>query len=271
MTLPASGALSLWDIHTEFGYGQKLSDYVGKKWAKPNGETGTFTNPVAISDFYGKTGLFEFAIASDQTNANLRTLAVNAGWNTRFHVRATLNPGRWISSNNTSVPALTINGTWSTGVTFANKGTVHGMGGAGGRSDRDWEDNTGNPGGVALAVSSTSSVYIDNGQGVIAGGGGGGGVSFRGDGGGGGQTGLTNAAGGAVANPPSAPGSPGTKNGPGAGGRQGSYTPAGAGGTSGQSGESSEHGHAGGAGGAAVTGNSNITWIATGTRKGPIT
>ena len=271
---------------------------------------------------------FLFSILSNQTNANLRSLAVSAGWNQQSHAVATIAAGVDISSNNTNTAALTINGSWPGGVTLINKGTVHGMGGAGGRGGADASTGSANgsngaAGGTGLAVT-VGGVTVDN-QGTISGGGGGGGggggiwndsrgdkAGFAGGGGGGGQSSRTTnssggGAGGDLHNPtrPAGKGDSGTHAGPGNGGDYaygprsalgdtGSYSylnlltgAGGKGGASGQAGSSGQSGSganattppswkfgtpgSGGAAGKSVTGNSNITWINTGTRKGPIT
>ena len=119
-----------------------------------------------------------------------------------------------------------------------------------------------------------------------AGGGGGGGGGDRaryqlsktyycwgGGGGGGGRSSLTNSAGGAssTAGPwaASQPGGAGTISGAGAGGIgqvAGGYT----GPTGGAGGNWGATGATGGAGGAATSGQSNVTWLATGTRYGAL-
>lgn len=147
---------------------------------------GVPSGAISLSNFYGKSNSFAFTISTNQTNANLRTLAVNAGWNQSSNVLATVNAGVTIRSTATGTPALTINGSWPGGVRLVNNGTIFAQGGAGGGGGRVGPPpaygpqplgGTGQPGfagGTALAVS--VPVTIQN-AGTIAGGGGGGGGS----------------------------------------------------------------------------------------------
>lgn len=230
---------------------------------------------------------FAFTISSNLTNANLRTLAVNAGWNQSVRVIATVSSGVVISGNTqgNSTAALTINGTFPNGVLLVNEGFIRGRGGNGGKGGKDTPSHdgfAGQAGGRALLVS--VPVFIQNkGQIGGGGGGGGGGSGFVGDkfssgrGGGGGGGGMSSnidsfgGAGGAGAVNGN-PGQPGTLASAGAGG---SGSPrGGSGGIVGNAGEAGQNrtgtGGAGGAAGQAISGNSNITYIATGTRQGPI-
>ena len=205
---------------------------------------------ISMSQGYGKSNQFAFTISANQTNADLRTLAINAGWNQSTKVVATINGGVFISSNGTGTTALTISGSFPGGVELINNGTIAGMGGAGGIGASPATAGTaGAAGGLALSVS--SAVSITN-NGTIGGGGGGGGggqavtirfasggdrafTDMRGGGGGGGHSGTTNSAGGGLtgsdwglwvtANPVA--GSAGTSGGAGAGGAGGasSYVP----------------------------------------------
>jgi hypothetical protein len=119
---------------------------------------------------------FEFAIAANQTDANLRTLAVAAGWDQSKEVIATINSGVFVSGTvqANSTAALTIDGSWPGGVTLVNNGSIVGRGGNGGNAGA-----AGSAGGRALLVS--VAVTIEN-NGTIAGGGGGGGGGNSGGG-----------------------------------------------------------------------------------------
>ena len=243
---------------------------------------------------------FLFAISSNQTNANLRTLAVNAGWDQNSRVVATISSGVYISSNGTGTPALTVNGAFPGGVELINNGFIVGMGGNGGRGSDNWSSgsqgaSSGAAGGLALSVS--SAITINNASGTIAGGGGGGGggstngfdqynaAGAGGGGGGGRSSAAANSSGGQpgrsqapVAN--AQPGASGTVNAAGSGGN-GGLNNGGSGGSGGNWGVAGSGGQntggyilgpagAGGSGGAAISGNSNITWTAFGTRLGGI-
>lgn len=305
MTLPASGPISFNDINVELGVSGTTQASLGQ--ASYRTLAGVASGAISMSNFYGKANAFAFTISTNQTNANLRTLAVNAGWNQSTKVIATVDSGVYISSNSTGTPALTINGSFPGGVELVNSGYIVGMGGAGGAGGiLDFglgfppvtNGVAGSGGGLALSVS--SAVTITNNQTIGGGGGGGGGggagyggskptTYSSGSGGGGGRTGTTNSAAGArgynsqgytyggyVGNSgtSSAAGSGGSK--PAWGGAGGSGGGWGSGGSSGQnatpgSGYPGSSGGSGGSAGGAVTGNSNITWIATGTRLGSIT
>jgi hypothetical protein len=273
---------------------------------------------ISLQNLRGKANVFAFAIAANQTSVNLRTLAVNAGWNQTAPVQATINSGVVISGNTqaNSTAALTVDGSWPGGVTLTNNGTIVGRGGDGGAGGAAVQGSftllpgttAGSPGaagGRGLLVSVALSL---NNAGTIAGGGGGGGggggaqgarftdggdffFSAGGGGGGGGRSSNTNSGGGAggVSNQGtngsaggagtiSAPGGGGAGNATNAsectGGNGGGGAAYGTAGATGATSSSNQgfirSGGAGGAAGQAISGNSNITYIATGTRLGPI-
>ncbi len=265
MTLPSSpNAISLSQVNVELGLSANAA--ISMNDAAVRTLFGVASGQISMSQGHGKSNQFAFNISANTTNANLRTLAVNAGWNQSSKVVANVASAVFISSTGTGTAALTINGSFPGGVELINNGTIAGMGGAGGTGAANSAAGTaGAAGGLALSVS--SAVSITN-NGTIGGGGGGGGggqagtVRFasggdravtymRGGGGGGGQSGTTNSAGGGLtgsdwglwvtANPVA--GSAGTSGGAGAGGAGGasSYVPCtggagGAGGTRGASG-----------------------------------
>ena len=259
------------------------------------------TTGAASARAYGAGGvnLFKFTISSNQTNADLRTLALAAGWDGKAQPVATIGSGVYVSSSSTGSPALTITGSFPNGVQLINSGYIVGIGGAGGSgSGQQTTGYPGNAGGLALSVS--TAVYINN-LGTIGGGGGGGGgggaatentYGWGGGGGGGGQSGANNSSGGAAGDTyfqrsrAAAAGSSGTSSGAGTGdiggaapnpqasggvgGTGGAWGSAGSTGASGSWIGGTTAGGAGGAAGAAITGNSNIIWIAFGTRLGSI-
>lgn len=262
------------------------------------------TTGAASARAYGAGGasLFKFTISSNQTNADLRTLALAAGWDGVSQPVATIGSGIYISSNSTGTPALTVTGSFPNGVQLINSGYIVGMGGAGGNgSTQTGPGFDGSAGGLALSVS--TAVYINN-LGTIGGGGGGAGgggavqeasYGWGGGGGGGGQTGTSNSSGGAAGDTyaarsrTAAAGSSGTASAGGAGGIGGAAPNAafcggvgGTGGAWGSAGATGDTGNkpsggapiypggSGGAAGGAITGNSYISWIAFGTRSGSI-
>lgn len=292
MALPSSGPLALSQIQTEFGGSNPISMseyYRGGAYVTTNNTNVPTSGTIAISNFYNAVKQFAFTISSNlSTPQDLRSLAVAAGWNGNDPVLATNTA--IISSNTTGTAALTISGSFPRGVTFVNNGTVVGMGGAGGAGGGQSSGAvSGSGGGTALSVSVAAS--INNGSGTLAGGGGGGGggsaggsggVLGGGGGGGGGRTGLTNSSAGAggSAREPGGAGGVGTYSSPGGGGgrarAQGGDGGAGGGwgsaGVNGVLGTDPFHQNfgVGGAAGNSVTGNSNITWLAFGTRLGPV-
>lgn len=244
---------------------------------------------------------FPFSISSDTANLDLRTAALAAGWNGTSKPVCTINSGVLVYSTSTGSYALTISGSFPAGVELINNGTILGKGGAGGRGAQpgacgacfagySYRGDPGSNGGPALYV--TTAVKINNVNRIAGGGGGGGGGygdSFAASGGGGG--GGTGTGAGGARGPcnnnfqVSQDGSAGTNTAGGAGGQQGIASGPGGckggtfqygrdggdGGGYGSSGSTDSSSNVGGgSGGAAVVGNSNITWIAFGTRNGSI-
>jgi hypothetical protein len=309
MALPVSGAISFNAINVELGVAGTTQASLNQ--ASYRTLAGVPSGAISMSDFYGKANQFSFTISSNQTNANLRTLALNAGWNGTTKVAATIASGVFCSSNSTGTPGLTVNGSFPGGVELINNGFIVGMGGAGGRGtdgvSGGANGTNGSVGGLALSVS--SAITINN-AGTIGGGGGGGAggrgildsknsptASGGGGGGGGGKSGAAaNSSGGGgggtdpamVARANGAAGGAGNTSNGGTGGAGGNTprSPAliapngGNGGAYGASGNSETINtnnnlegpvRSPGGGGGAISGNSNITYIATGTRLGAIT
>lgn len=302
MTLPASGPISFNAINVELGVAGTTQASLGQ--TSYRNLAGVASGQISMSNFYGKANQFAFTISSNQTAANLATLATAAGWNGSSQLIATIGSGVYLSSNSTGTPGLTVSGSFPGGVSLINNGYIIGMGGAGGRGGGTNAGAAGSTGGLALSVS--SAISITN-NGTIGGGGGGGGggqsryLNFYGNnywgggGGGGGRSGATNSAGGG-GGPGYIPSNPGLNVSGNAGGA-GTSSSAGSGGaganqdgrvggsggngggwgSSGSSGGNSSGdgttgfgAYGGGGGGGAVSGNANITWVAFGTRLGAI-
>ena len=311
MALPASGAISLNQVNVELGNAGTAS--INMNSAAVRGLFGVASGAISMSDGYGKSNEFSFSITSNQTNANLRTLAVNAGWDQSIAVVATINSGVRMTSNTVGTPGLTINGAWPGGIELVNNGTIVGRGGDGGAGGLGGTGPTtindatngsaGSAGGLALTISVPVSIRNN---GTIAGGGGGGGggggyaimtgtpkdefwTKYGGGGGGGGQSSSTNSsggAGGAASFQAGGAGGTGTFSAAGAfgaggtggttfgqsniGGAGGGWGSAGGPGSRYFTGTNAKLGGAGGAAGAATSGQANVTWLATGTRLGPL-
>lgn len=294
MTLPASGPLNLGDVNVELG--SSRTTQIGLGSATVRSLYGIASGAIRLAaDGYGKSSAppsFSASISSNQTDLNLRSWALSNGWNGTVAATITINSGVIISGSveGNSTAALTIDGSWPGGVTLVNNGVIVGRGGTGGNGRGATVGTAGGIGGTALTASVAVSI---NNTGTIAGGGGGGGGAGyllppggddttaynNGCGGGGGASSNTIAAGGTggttgvyfvVGNP----GGSGTYNSAGAGGTKIGHKSGGNGGTWGASGAAGENGtttgYAGGGGGRSINGNSNITWIATGTRLGTI-
>lgn len=173
MALQSSGTISLSDIQTEFdGVNPiSLSEYYRNGSYVTSNNTGVPTSgTIALSDFYGAENTYYVTISSSAQNANIRSLAIAAGWDGSTFLDVTINSSVWLWSNTTATAGAIISGSFPSGVTIHNYGKIIGMGGAGGSGQ-----NSGAAGGPALSIAS-SGVIINNKSGAyIAGGGGGGG------------------------------------------------------------------------------------------------
>ena len=210
MTIKSSGSLALTEIQAEFGGSApiSLSEYYRNGAYVTSNNTGVPTSgQVSFNQFYNTVRQFAFTISSNVQQADLRTLALAAGWDGVAPLKATVNSGVWLWSDNISVGGLTITNV-PAGSILINYGNIIGRGGNGGYRSGPLAQN----GGPAI-YNSVSSISIQNMSGAfIAGGGGGGagaadyGVDDHGHGGGGagggyggGQLGgRTGGAGGAI-------------------------------------------------------------------------
>jgi hypothetical protein len=137
--------------------------------------TSTGTIYGSVSGTAPVTGAFSTTLLSNQTNANLRTLVVAAGWNQIATAVVTIAQPIYMYSTDITVPGLTIDGSWPNGLRLNNYGKIIGKGGNG--SDA----NSAQVGGPAMSLGVNISLFND---GFIAGGGGGGGGGVGGGGGG---------------------------------------------------------------------------------------
>jgi hypothetical protein len=291
MTTP-SGQISLSDVNTELGYSATALITMNDAAVRTLAGVGGSGTVITMQNLQGKSNQFNLTISSNTANANLATLATNAGWNGTTKVVATISSGVYVYSTSTGSAGLTISGTFPNGVSLINNGYILGQGGNGGNGGNGGTNGSG--GGLALSVSTAVSITNNNVIGGGGGGGGGGGYAYccsacavwGGGGGGGGQTGLNNSSGGSPG--PNfyqnsrypQPGGAGTSSGAGAGGiggaspngvAQGGYGGNGGGWGASGSGGSGGAPKAGGSGGAATSGSATyITWVATGTRYGSI-
>jgi hypothetical protein len=213
-------------------------------------------------------------ISSNIQNYNLRLAAIAAGWDQVSPLSAfvTVDTGVVIGSSSTATPAFTVAGSYPAGssinLTINTGANIVGAGGAGDSLIYfPGGGGGGTSGGTALAAAGVTgaTITITN-NGVIAGGGGGGGsggVGTASEGAGGGGAGAIIGVGGKGLNSQTS-----GKNGTNTTGGAGGGGAGGAGGNLGVAGVAS--GSAPGAAGAATTGAANATWLATGTRLGPV-
>lgn len=260
--MPSSGPLSLGgttnpvSVASELGLGLTTTISMNDAAVRTLAGAGSSGTAWSMNSLYGKSNIFSFNISANQTNANLRTLAVAAGWNQSTAVVATVNAGVYVYATSISNGGLTINGSWPGGVTLVNNGYIMGQGGMG-MGTISKATQAGGP-AISLGVSCTitNNSYIGGGGGggdwnTQAGGGGG-----AGGGQGGGYIGGISG-GGAGGGPGSAGGTGGNgqsgNDQAGAGGGGGRIMP-GTGGAGGDPGQGGSGGGSGGGGGGYVTG-----------------
>lgn len=182
--------------------------------------SGAITMP---TNFYGKSSTFSFSITTNQQEANLRSLALTAGWNGSSAVIATVNAGVYIWSDATGTAALTINGSWPGGVTLVNNGYIIGKGGTGGQGVAANSSSLKNGAAGGPAISLGVNVTITNNSGAYIAGGGGGGAGSGSSAGGAGGAGGGGAGGGVGGSVPTRSG--GTAGSVGSSGGNGSNNP----------------------------------------------
>lgn len=183
MTIRSSGSISFNDITAEFGGfpSPSLSQYYrGGQFVTTNNTNVPTSGPISYEDFYNAENKFTFSIGSDVKEANLNTLAVNAGWNGISPIVAIIGTGVFLWSDNTQFGGLYIP-EFTVPVWVRNYGNIIGRGGDGGNcSGYDapgffGNNRTGRDGGPALVNASNNVRLTNYSMGYIAGGGGGGG------------------------------------------------------------------------------------------------
>ena len=297
MTLPVSGPISAYDINVELRLDPTTPLSLDGSAAR-----GLFvrqTGEISYDHGRGRSSTVFITynpVGGFAAGVNLRQIAIDAGWNQTAYVEVTISPSTVIYSTSTSIPSLTVDGSFPNGVKLINAGVILGRGGTGGRGGYgDWGNGpSGTPGGTGGAGVSVSTPVIIENNGTIGGGGGGGGgggsglnVTYGGGGGGGAAYGTGGARIGGSAWDNSGGGGSlytagggggridlGTKKSAhpgGAGGAGGAPGAAGGGGQGGAGGYGgSEAPGPGGAPGAATYGNAYVTWITVGTIYGAL-
>jgi hypothetical protein len=284
MTTP-SGTIRLSDVNVELGFASNATINMGASAVRTLGERPS--GSIGLGNLRGKSNRVtaNLTISANTANYNIfnnRGGSYNAG---KTDIVLTINSGVVVYSGSTGSYALDTGTGWTAGdtITVVNNGTILGRGGnggGGGGAGVGYANSGGAGGSGGPAFRAQYSVSVNNLNRIAGGGGGGGGGGgattvdnesgewFPASGGSGGSGigsgSLTSASGGSGG---------GNNSGRSIGGNGGSGGTYGASGASGGSsyGGYSRSGGGGGSGGAAVTGNSNITWINTGTRNGAIT
>jgi len=283
-----SGTISLNDVNVELGLAGTTTISMNQANVRTLAGVGGSGTTISMNDLRNKSNRVTASatISSNTSNYTLNTAKAPGYSSGKTDMTLTINPSIYVSSGSTGSYALTVDTSWTTGdtVTIVNNGIIIGRGGNGGPGSSNFTQfgTAGSPAGPALLVQRAAS--INNLNRIAGGGGGGGGANYTAYtsgktlifvNGGGGGGGIGESSGGSGQNG-GVPGSGGTLTSAGSGGPTFTANPGGTGGSYGAEGSrggangSGGSGPAGGAGGAAVVGNSNITWINTGTRNGSI-
>ena len=173
-----------YDLRTPLvNYGTPISlnnFYAGGQFV-PAGTIGEYLNfvqpipssgAIGILNFYNSPNWLDITVTeSGSLGFDLRAVALAAGWDGQQALRLQIPTGKVLSSNSIGTAALTVSGSFPSGVMVVNRGYIFGMGGAGGNSR-----SAGAAAGPAINIQ--ANIIIDN-YGVIAGGGGGGGAGYE--------------------------------------------------------------------------------------------
>ena len=146
MAIPASGAISLDDIQTEWGGSNPIgmSEYYGDGSYVYDGAADGDDNAIPesgaidISDFYDTTAATVLTISSNTNNYNIKSAVQSAGADLNTPVLLTIASGVTVGAADNSAPAMKTDTGWGSGVsiTITNQGSI--VGGSG-------SDTSGNP------------------------------------------------------------------------------------------------------------------------------
>jgi hypothetical protein len=249
--------------------------------------SGVITMP---TNFYGTSNSVTINITLSANTYNYdvwSAVSTNPSYSAgKTTVNLTVNPGVYVGSTSTGAYAMLVPSSFNPGdsVNIINNGFILAKGATGGNGGPGTSGGSpGGAGGSAIYVNRPTT--ITNNSTVGAGGGGGGGGSgspqprgaLYGGGGGGGGAGYDPGSGGSGGSPGGTPGGTGTTSSGGGGGAGNGFgSPGGSGGglgSSGNPGSTPSPARPAGTGGPTgnyITGNSFVTWPATGTRLGGV-
>lgn len=178
MPLQLTGSISLADLATEFEDSPPYS--MSEFYSKDDGIPAS--GIISMGTFYGKSNAFRAALATTTKELNLRSYLIGLGWNGTKRVEFTINSGVYVWSDNTSVAALNMGGSYPGGLKLINNGFIIGKGGNGGSGSMTsagfTPSYTSVPTAGGPALSLTGPITIDNTNGYIGGGGGGGAAAW---------------------------------------------------------------------------------------------
>ena len=173
MTLPASGTISLSQVNTELG--KALNTQISLNQADVRTLFGISSGAIAMSNGHGKSQsvlTINLTVSAHAAYYNIRTAAINAGWNgtSPVQINLTVNSGIYVYSDNVASPSIQTGTPYPAGSTInlINNAFIIGKGGKGQHAGVHGAE----AGGPALYLN--YPITITN-NGYIAGGGGGGG------------------------------------------------------------------------------------------------
>jgi hypothetical protein len=293
-----SGQISLNDVNVELGLAGTTT--ISMNQTNVRTLAGVPSGAISMQNLQNKSNrVTASATISTDTAGYVLNTAKATGYSAgKTDMTLTIAPSVNVYAASTGSYALTVDTSWAVGdtVTIVNNGVIVGRGGAGTTGSVSYggynRATPGGAGGPALLVQ--RAITMNNLNRIAGGGGGGGGGNWgliplgkgtkdTGGGGGGGGLSFGTAGNGGRSNDNTANGSPGAAGtvntaggGGGGGGNNGPSNNGGSGGGYGSSGSGGGAGQmpgagpSGGSAGACIVGNSNITYINTGTRNGSI-